>query len=132
MVIPRFIDQALSGDPITVYGDGTQKRSFTYVEDAVSYITQLTLDPETSGEIYNIGSGNNISIYDLAAKIKEMTSSSSDILLVPYEETYEKGFEDIEDRIPDTSKLKSVCPDIKPLELIDILEKTIESHRGNL
>jgi len=132
MVIPRFIRQALSGEPITVYGDGTQKRSFTFVQDAVSYIISLTEAEQTMGEIYNIGSGNNISIHELAVKIKEMTESSSEIVFLPYEETYEKGFEDIEDRIPDTSKLKSVCPDINVLSLDEILGTTIEYHRGTL
>lgn len=132
MVIPRFITQALTGKPITVYGDGTQKRSFTFVRDAVSYVISLTESEQTRGEIYNIGSGNNISIYELAVKVKEMTGSRSEIVFVPYEDTYEKGFEDIEDRIPDTSKLKSVCPDIDVLSLDEILKTTIEYHRGTL
>ncbi len=132
MVIPRFISQAVSGEPITVYGDGTQKRSFTFVRDAVAYIIGLGESDSSAGEVFNIGSANNTSIKDLAAAIKERTGSSSQIRFIPYEETYEKGFEDIENRIPDTSKLKSVCPDIEPLTLDEILEKTIEYHRGNL
>ena len=132
MVIPRFIQQALSGEPITVYGDGTQKRSFTSVKDAVSYVIALTDQKETAGEIYNIGSSNNISIYELAQNIKELTQSSSEIVLIPYEDTYEKGFEDIEDRIPDTTKLQTACPGITPLSLEEILQQTIEYHSENL
>lgn len=132
MVIPRFVTQALAGDPITVYGDGTQKRSFTSVHNAVSYIIALTEHEQTAGEIYNIGSGNSISIGELAAKIREMTGSRSEIVYIPYEETYEKGFEDIQDRIPDISKLQAVCPDITPLSLDSVLGKTIEYHRGNI
>jgi len=132
MVIPRFIGQALRGDPITVYGDGTQKRSFTSVHDAVRYIASLTEQADTAGEIVNIGSRNTISIHELALMVKRMTGSASEIVFIPYERTYEKGFEDVEDRIPDLTKLHSLCPHVRPARLEAILEETIEYHRGNL
>lgn len=130
MVIPRFVEQALAGAPITVHGDGTQKRSFTYVEDAVTYIIGLMDAPGTAGGVYNVGSANNIAIRDLAVLIRTMTGSLSEIVLVPYAETFEKGFEDVENRIPDTARLKTVCPAVTPLTLEAILAKTIAYHRG--
>lgn len=131
MVIPRFITQAMGHEPITVYGDGTQKRTFTYVGDAVAYIINVTERKGTCGEIFNIGSSNTISINDLAEKIKKMVRSTSEIVFIPYEKTYEKGFEDMQNRIPDTTKLKRVCPEVKPLSLEELLQKTIECHYGN-
>jgi UDP-glucose 4-epimerase len=129
MVIPRFITQALRGEPLTVYGDGLQKRSFTYVDDAVTYIAALTASDAARGGVYNIGSGNTVAILDLARMIKALTASSSAITFVPYAETYEKGFEDMENRIPDTTRLAAVCPDVQPLGLEEILRRTIAFHR---
>jgi UDP-glucose 4-epimerase len=105
MVVPTFIKQALSGKPITVYGDGKQTRCFTYVGDVVNAIIALMENDKAVGEIFNIGSTEEISIENLAKKIKQLTNSSSEIVHIPYDQAYEQGFEDMRRRIPDISKL---------------------------
>jgi len=105
MVIPNFVRQALTGQPITVYGDGKQSRCFTHVSDVVRAFIDL-MDKEASyGQVFNIGNPVEISIGDLAKQIREMTSSKSEIVLVPYEKAYEEGFEDMPRRVPDISKI---------------------------
>ena len=106
MVLPSFIGQALSGEAITVYGDGEQTRSFTWVGDAVDALIKLAHCPRAVGEIFNIGSQNETSINDLAALVKKITESKSEIVHIPYDEAYEQGFEDLMRRVPDTSKLR--------------------------
>ena len=106
MVIPNFVEQALSGEPIQVYGDGEQTRCFTYVGDAVRAISALMDAPEAEGEVFNIGSREEISINELAERVRELTGSSSKITHVPYEEVYGPGFEDMRRRTPDITKLK--------------------------
>ncbi len=108
MVVPRFIKQALSGKPITVYGDGKQARCFTYVENVVNAIISLMENKESIGQVFNIGSTEEISIENLAKKIKQLTSSSSEIVYIPYEQAHEHGFEDMRRRIPDISKLSGM------------------------
>jgi len=131
MVIPRFVQQALLGHPITVYGDGTQSRCFTYVEDVIGAITKLMQKEECLGEIFNIGSTNEIQIIELANKVKKMTNSSSKIKKIPYDEAYEEGFEDMKRRVPDIGKLKKYI-DYKPkVKLDQILNKVIDYHKGN-
>ena len=105
MVVPTFIKQALSGKPITIYGDGKQSRCFTYVGDVVNAIIALIEKDKAIGEIFNIGSTEEISIENLAKKIKQLTNSSSEIVHIPYDQAYEQGFEDMRRRIPDISKL---------------------------
>ena len=108
MVVPTFIKQALSGKPITVYGDGKQSRCFTYVGDVVKAIIALMENDKAVGEIFNIGNTEEISIENLAKKIKQMTNSSSEIVHVSYDQAYEQGFEDMRRRIPDISKLSKM------------------------
>jgi UDP-glucose 4-epimerase len=96
MVVPRFVRLALAGQPIPVYGDGTQRRSFTWVGDVVGAMLALIANPQAYGEVFNIGHTKEISIYELAVLVKQMTCSSSEITLVPYEEAYEAGFEDMD------------------------------------
>jgi len=108
MVVPTFIKQALSGKPITVYGDGKQTRCFTHVEDAVNAIISLMENKESVGQVFNIGSTEEMSIENLAKKIKQLTNSSSEIVYIPYEQAYEHGFEDMRRRIPDISKLSKM------------------------
>src|SRR6266508_1706293 len=96
MVVPRFVRLALAGEPISVYGDGTQRRSFTWVGDVISAMLALIEHPKAYGEVFNIGHTEEISIYDLAVLVKRMTGSASEIVLVPYEQAYEAGFEDME------------------------------------
>ena len=105
MVVPTFIKQALSGKPITVYGDGKQTRCFTYVGDVVNAIIALMEKDKAIGQIFNIGSTEEISIENLAKKIKQLTNSSSEIVHISYDQAYEQGFEDMRKRIPDISKL---------------------------
>src|SRR5215204_6400458 len=105
MVIPRFIQRALSGEPIEIYGDGTQTRCFCHVTDAIQALKGLMDDAPTSGEIFNVGSTNRISITELAERVKEMTRSESDIVYLPYEEVYGQGIEDMLHRIPAIDKI---------------------------
>lgn len=125
MVIPRFVKHALLSQPITVYGDGTQTRSFTYIDDVISAIIALAKHPGAVGEIFNVGNPRSISINELADKIKKMTNSSSKIIHIPYERAYEKGFEDMKYRQPDITKIKELV-NFKPTVGIDeMLEKII-------
>ena len=129
MVIPRFVNQALSGKPITVYGDGKQTRSFSYVTDVVGAIISLTGCPEASGDVFNVGSEEGIDISGLAEKIREMAGSWSEIVYVPYEKAYEKGFEDMRHRVPDTGKIRRLIGYSPRVGLDEMLKKIIESAR---
>jgi UDP-glucose 4-epimerase len=105
MVVPRFVAQALAGESLTVYGDGTQTRCFADVRDVVRGIVALTDHPEAEGQVFNLGSNREISITDLARLVIAITGSTSEIVYVPYERAYEAGFEDMLRRVPDTSKV---------------------------
>ena len=107
MVIPRFVRWALAGEPIQVYGDGKQSRCFANVGDVVKAIMGLAECPEAEGEIFNVGSQEEITILELAERVKARTGSSSEIVLVPYDEAYEEGFEDMRRRMPNTDKIKA-------------------------
>ncbi len=106
MVVPRFIEQAQDNKPITVYGDGNQRRSFTWVGDVIEAIIQLMSKPSAMGEVFNIGHRSEISILDLARMIREMLGSTSEITRIPYEEALGSGFEDMQRRMPDLSKIQ--------------------------
>ena len=108
MVVPTFIDQALDGRPLTVFGDGTQTRSFADVSDVVKAITGLLAEPRAAGDVFNIGNPDEISIHALARLVKEVTGSGSEIVTVPYEQAYEAGFEDMPRRVPDVSKIRGL------------------------
>jgi UDP-glucose 4-epimerase len=108
MVVPTFVRQALAGEPITVYGDGTQRRSFTHVADVVRALIALMTKEAAYGQVYNIGNNQECSILELAEKVKAAAGSQSPIELVPYEKAYEPGFEDMPRRVPDTSKLRAL------------------------
>ncbi len=129
MVVPRFIEQAISGKPITIYGDGNQTRSFAYVGDIVNGMVNLANHPEAVGEIFNMGGEQEIAISDLAKKVKRLTKSNSEIIYLPYEEVYGEGFEDMRHRIPDTTKLRNLIGYVPRVRLDDALKKTIEYHR---
>src|SRR5438046_3423651 len=107
MVIPTFVKQALAGRPITVYGSGKQSRCFCYVADVVGALMKLMDDEKAVGEVFNVGSNQEITISDLALKVKDLTNSQSEIVLVPYDEAYEEGFEDMPRRVPDISKINA-------------------------
>jgi UDP-glucose 4-epimerase len=125
MVVPRFVRLALAGRPIPVYGDGTQRRSFTWVGDVVGAMIALIEHPEAYGEVFNVGHTEEISIYDLAVNVKKMTGSSSEIVLVPYEQAYEAGFEDMHRRLPDISKIEGLIGYRPKLRLAEMLERVI-------
>jgi UDP-glucose 4-epimerase len=129
MVIPNFVRQALSGQPITVFGDGTQSRSFTYVGDVVRAVIALIDEPAAVGQVFNIGNGEEITIGDLAERIKALTRSSSDIVRIPYEQAYEQGFEDMPRRVPDISKIRALVRYEPTVGLDEILSHVIEYYR---
>lgn len=126
MVIPNFVRQALAGSPITVYGDGSQKRCFTDVTDVVRALMGLIDHAGAVGEVFNVGSQQEITILDLAKKVKAATKSASEIVFVPYEKAYEEGFEDMPRRIPDTSKIEKLIGYRPTVSLDAILERVIE------
>ena len=130
MVIPTFVRQALAGRPITVYGDGKQTRCFGYVGDVVGALIKLLDTSDSVGQVYNIGSTEEISIAKLAEKIKELTKSDSEIVFMPYDEAYEEGFEDMPRRVPDTSKIKQLVGFEPKMKLEGILQSVIDYHSG--
>lgn len=128
MVLPRLINQALNDQALTVYGDGRQLRSFTYIEDAVNALVSLALTKKAEGEIFNIGSNETISIRDLASKIKEKTHLNKPIEFIPYKKAYGRNapnFEDMMCRIPDISKIKKVIGYRPRYNIDDIINNTI-------
>src|SRR3954451_17206837 len=129
MVVPSLVKQALAGEPITVFGDGTQSRSFTYVGDVVRAMVALINEPRAIGQVFNIGNGHEISIADLALQIKKMTGSQSPIVKIPYDQAYEAGFEDMPRRVPDISRLRALIGYEPQVELDEILGRVIESLR---
>ena len=130
MVIPTFVKQSLLNHPITVYGDGQQTRCFTYVGDVVDALVKISRNPKAVGEIFNIGSTEEISIKELAELVKSMTKSNSEIVYIPYDKAYEEGFEDMQKRIPDLSKIREFIGYKPTTNLKEILEKVIDCVRG--
>jgi UDP-glucose 4-epimerase len=130
-VIARFITQALSGEPITVYGDGKQTRCFTYVEDTVRGTLLASTSKEAEGEVFNIGYDREITILELAEKIKKLTNSPSEIVLVPYDAVYGPNFEDPYRRVPDVSKAERILGFRARVSLEEGLHKTIEWFKEN-
>ena len=106
MVVPRFVRQALDGGPITVYGDGQQSRCFTDVEDAVRATIALSLSPAAVGEVFNVGTTHELTIAELAERVRKLAGSDSPIVLMPYDEAYQPGFEDLRRRVPDIGKVE--------------------------
>jgi UDP-glucose 4-epimerase len=129
MVIPNFVRQALADEPLTVFGDGTQSRCFCHVSDVVRAVAHLIRRDDAYGEVFNIGSDEEISMLDLAREVQRMTESKSEITIVPYEEAYEPGFEDMQRRVPDTSKIRSLLGWHPTKSLAEILSDVIDEHR---
>lgn len=125
MVIPRFVDQALKNKPITVYGDGKQTRTFTYVKDVVQALMSLMENDDAVGEVFNVGGTEEISILDLAKKIINATGSKSAIELIPYEKAFEKDFEDMQRRVPSIEKIKNLIGFVPKTDLDTILKHVI-------
>jgi UDP-glucose 4-epimerase len=131
MVLPTFVRQALAGQPITVFGDGTQSRSFTYVGDVVDALVRLARDKRAIGEVFNIGNMGEVTIGELAARVKTMTGSCSPIHYIPYDQAYEAGFEDMPRRVPDISKIREFVGYEPKLGLDEIIRSVIEHMRAN-
>ena len=129
MVIPNFVRQALAREPITVFGDGRQSRSFTHVADVVEALTKLVAEPKAIGQVINIGAGQEITIVDLAHRVRELSGSDSPIKLIPYDEAYESGFEDMPRRVPDLTKIRQLIGYTPRHSLDDILVQVIEYFR---
>jgi len=129
MVIPNFVRQALAGEPITVFGDGTQSRSFTHVTDVVGALLKLMVEPKAIGQVINIGNVEEVTIQKLAERVRQLSGSTSPIKLVPYDEAYESGFEDMPRRVPDLSKAAKMIGYAPKLTLEDILTQVIDYFR---
>jgi UDP-glucose 4-epimerase len=126
MVIPSLMEQALSGLPMTVYGDGTQRRCFCSVHDVVEALLQFLDRPNTAGKVINIGSQQEVSILQLAKRIKTITGSKSEIVLVPYDRAYGAGFDDMTRRMPDITRARQLLAWTPTRTLDDILIEVAE------
>jgi UDP-glucose 4-epimerase len=131
MVVPTFVQQALRGDPITVFGDGKQSRCFIHVSDTVGALIQLAQHPDAVGEIFNIGTDEEITIEELAWLIRDMARSSSEIRYVSYDEAYEEGFEDMHRRVPNLRKVKCFINFRSTRGIREIVQAMIDYCRAN-
>lgn len=129
MVIPRFVRQALSGEPVTIYGDGQQSRCFAYVEDVVRGVVALADCPEAVGQVYNVGSTEEVTIEQLAQRVIALSGSQSELVYIPYGEAYEEGFEDMLRRVPDIRKIRNAVGWEPTVDLDGILTRVIASMR---
>lgn len=130
MVVPTFVRQALADEPITVFGDGTQTRSFTYVGDVVGALLKLMVEPRAIGDVFNLGNAEEVSILELAQRIKALTGSRSEIQVIPYEEAYEAGFEDMPRRVPDLAKIHRLIGYEAKVELDEIIRRVVADFRA--
>lgn len=130
MVVPRLVKQALNNEPLTVYGEGTQTRCFTYIDDAIEGVIKLMETPEATGQIFNLGSTEEVSIINLAKKIKNLTKSNSEIKLIPFEEVYGSDFEDMQRRLPDLTKISKKSGYQSKTDIDLTLKKIIEHFRA--
>lgn len=126
MVLPNFVQSALMGKPIPVYGDGTQTRSFTHVKDVVDALIKLMAEPKAVGDIFNVGNKRDITINSLARKVKAMTGSASEIEYIPYEKAYGPGFEDMERRCPNITKIEKLIGFKPSYDLESIIRNVID------
>jgi UDP-glucose 4-epimerase len=130
MVVPTFVRQALAGEPITVFGDGTQSRSFTYVGDVVAALVRLMSEPRAIGQVFNLGNREEVSILGLAERIRTLTGSSSPITVIPYDQAYEAGFEDMPRRVPDLTKIRNLIGYEPKVTLDEIIERVVADFRA--
>ncbi len=126
MVLPNFVQSALLGKPITVFGDGTQSRSFAHVRDVVEALTKLMDEPKAEGDVFNVGNDHEVTINELAQKVKEMTGSSSEIEYMSYEKAYGPGFEDMERRCPNIEKIKNLIGFEPNYDLEAIIQSVVD------
>ena len=129
MVLPTFVRQALAGKPITVFGDGTQSRSFTYVGDVVAALAALAAEPRAVGQVFNIGNTEEVTIRALAERVRVLAHSTSPVQLIPYDQAYEKGFEDMPRRVPDISRVRDLIGFTPRMSLDDMICRVIEYVR---
>jgi UDP-glucose 4-epimerase len=129
MVIPRLVSQALDNAPLTVYGDGTQTRTFTYVKDVVRGLSSLMACDGAVGEVFNIGGTEEISILNLARRIIQKTGAASTVELIPYEKAYAKDFEDMQRRVPSIDKIRGLVGYEPVTDLETILQQVIDYQR---
>jgi nucleoside-diphosphate-sugar epimerase len=129
MVVPRLVRQALAGEDVTVFGDGRQRRCFCHVRDTVGGLIALLDHPDAIGDVFNVGARNEITMTELAETIVRRTGSSSAIVHVPYDEAYERGFEDVERRVPDITKIATLTGWRPTRTLDDILDDVIAYER---
>ncbi|MBA2686628.1 MAG: GDP-mannose 4,6-dehydratase [Gemmatimonadaceae bacterium] len=127
MVIPTLVRQALTNQPITIFGDGSQSRCFGFVKDVVWALLRVMDKPESQGQVYNIGSTQEISILELAERIRSLTGSHSRIVKIPYDEAYDEGFEDMPRRVPDISKIRALTGYDPKTSIDEILESVVQS-----
>jgi UDP-glucose 4-epimerase len=130
MVIPRLVKQAVSGQPLTVYGDGQQSRCFCNVQDVVRAVAGLMSEPRAVGEIFNIGSHEEVTVLELARRVLARSGSSSEIKLIPYDQAYGAGYEDMRRRVPDTTKIKSLIGWQPTITLHQTLDQVIAEFRS--
>jgi UDP-glucose 4-epimerase len=126
MVLPNFVQSALLGKPITVFGDGTQSRSFTHVLDVVDALVRLMAEPRAEGDVFNVGNDHEVTIQDLARMVKEMSGSRSEIEFIPYEKAYGPGFEDMERRCPNITKIRELIGFEPKHDLVAIIQSVID------
>lgn len=126
MVLPTFVRQAITNNPITVFGDGMQSRCFTYVEDVVNAIVKLSEIPQAVGCVFNIGSDKEITILDLAKQVKALAKSESEIQFIPYDKAYQEGFEDMPRRVPDITRIRELIGYQPTKNIEDIIRTTLE------
>ena len=129
MVLPTFVRQALSGAPITIFGSGSQSRSFTYVSDVVGVLTKLPHEPKAIGQVFNIGNSVEITIEALAQKVKQMAGSQSPIVKIPFEEAFDSDFEDMPRRVPDLMKINALIGYVPKVQLEEMITNVIEYSR---
>jgi UDP-glucose 4-epimerase len=129
MVIPNFVRQALAGEPITVFGDGKQSRAFTHVTDVVGALLKLVAEPKAVGQVVNIGNMQEVTMTQLAERVRDLSASKSVIKYIPYDEAYESGFEDMPRRVPDLTRIKGLIGYEPKHNLDDILVQVIDYFR---
>ena len=129
MVLPTFVKQALSNQPISVFGDGSQSRSFTYVADVVEALVQLVGEPQAVGQVFNIGSTQEVTIAKLAERVRKLAGSNSPIHYIPYDQAYEVGFEDMPRRVADIAKIRKLVGFEPQVNLDEIINKVVDHFR---
>jgi len=132
MVLPRFVSAALKGEPITVYGDGTQSRCFCHVSDTVGALIALMNKPGCAGQVYNVGGDEEISMNGLARRVIELTGSSSKIVHIPYEQAYGQRFDDMMRRVPKLDKVRGAIGFEREFDLDQIIRSVIEDQKGRM